>query len=220
MFSRVLALSNSIPLVARSCLALSIVLIGCEKPKPEPEPAPPAQAAAPAPNEALSTRPSSAQANTQAAANEVVWDVPSEWTKMPDRMMRKATYQATGKKGPAEIAVFYFGPGQGGAVEANIERWLGQFQGLADGAAKRSEDEVNGFKRYNVEVDKGTFASGMPGGPTAAQEGWAMSASIVQTADDPVDYYYFKMTGPAETVAEQKANFAQLLASVRRGPTQ
>ena len=37
--------------------------------------------------------------------------------------MRKAQY----KNGKTEIVVFYFGAGSGGSVEANINRWLGQF---------------------------------------------------------------------------------------------
>ena len=49
--------------------------------------------------------------------------------------MRAATYSiplAAGDQGIAECVVNYFGPGQGGGVEANIERWKNQVQG-ADG---------------------------------------------------------------------------------------
>lgn len=215
MILNALSMSKSAPLLLSSYLVLALALVGCDKTQVEPAPAPAAPAAPVIQAEVPSTQatPSPSQKVT---TTDIVWTAPSGWTKMPDRMMRKATYQAEGKKGPAEVAVFYFGPGQGGAVEANIDRWVGQFQNLPEGAAKRSETEQNGFKRFNVDVDKGTFASGMPGGPTGPQNDWAMSASIVQTANNPVDYYYFKMTGPAATVAEQKANFSLLLSSVRR----
>jgi len=126
--------------------------------------------------------------------------------------MRKATYEAPASAGAAEIAVFYFGPDQGGGVEQNIERWIGQFPGLPEGAAERSEGEINGMKRVNVSVKNGTYSSGMPGAPAVPKENFAMSASIVQT---PSGHYYFKMTGPSASVAEQNANFEKLLESVR-----
>ena len=53
----------------------------------------------------------------------------------PTRPMRAATYRIPAAKGDtegAELAVFYFGQGQGGAVDANVKRWVGQFQ-TADG---------------------------------------------------------------------------------------
>lgn len=125
--------------------------------------------------------------------------------------MRQATYQADGADGPVEIAVFYFGAGQGGDVEANIARWVGQFQDVPEGGVQRREEELNGLRRTHVEVARGTFASSMPGGPPSAQSDWGMSASIVETANGP---YFFKMTGPAGSVAAQKETFARLLASV------
>jgi hypothetical protein len=125
--------------------------------------------------------------------------------------MRQATYQATGSAGTAEISVFYFGVGQGGGVEANISRWVGQFQGLAPDAAKRSQSEVNGLKHSVVTVESGTFASGMPGA-SGPQENWGMRAAVVEAKSGQ---YFFKMSGPAAVVQEQSDAFAQLLASVR-----
>jgi len=45
--------------------------------------------------------------------------------------MRAATYAvaaAPGDKAAAECGVYFFGAGQGGTVEANIERWKSQFR--------------------------------------------------------------------------------------------
>ena len=38
--------------------------------------------------------------------------------------MRAATYMVDG----AECVVYFFGAGQGGSIEANVERWKGQFR--------------------------------------------------------------------------------------------
>ena len=42
--------------------------------------------------------------------------------------MRVAQYGLPGPAGEATLGIFFFGPGQGGSVEANIERWFGQFK--------------------------------------------------------------------------------------------
>jgi hypothetical protein len=126
--------------------------------------------------------------------------------------MRRATYQVEGEGGSAEIAVFYFGAGEGGGVEANIARWIGQFQGLPADSAKRSENKVGELNVHEVRVEKGTFASGMPGGPAKSQEGWGMRAAVVET---PAGNYFFKLIGPASTVDAQEANFTAFLQSLQ-----
>ncbi len=143
----------------------------------------------------------------------VTWTTPGEWKKMPKRsMMRAATYQAEGAAGAAEIAVFYFGPGQGGDVESNIARWVGQFQETASDAVARSTRDANGLKQYLVRVSEGTFSSGMPGGPAGPQKEWGMEAAIVET---PSGSYFFKMTGPAKTVSQHSEAFHSMLKSIK-----
>lgn len=202
--------------VCASLLSMS-ALAGCGR-KDEPSPAgavtpaatPTAPDAAPADaqRKAGAVPPASTASNPQA---KVLWTVPKDWKEMPARPMRKATYQAEGKSGQVEIAVFYFGPGDGGGVDANIERWIGQFQALPEGAAKRSQNKVGELIVHDVRVDKGTFASGMPGGPAKSEEGWGMHAAVAET---PAGNYFFKMLGPAEAVTEQESNFTSLLQSL------
>src|SRR6478609_2698645 len=155
---------------------LAVMLWGCSRrdgeppaqgaslPSPAPIPPAPATGDAHAPSHAPLPGPDSAQAAGSVQSADVTWTVPPGWTTLPARMMRKATYEAPGPAGSAEIGVFYFGPGQGGGVEPNIERWVNQFADASP--AKRSEETVNGMKTVTVEIDKGTFQSGMPGGPT------------------------------------------------------
>src|SRR5437660_1658653 len=59
------------------------------------------------------------------------WVAPARWSAENERPMRLATYKvpaAAGDKEAGECGIFYFGPGQGGDVQANIDRWTGQFQ--------------------------------------------------------------------------------------------
>src|SRR5258705_6661060 len=68
--------------------------------------------------------------------------VPSEWTEQtPSSSMRKAQYvlpKVAGDGEDGELAVFYFGMGQGGSVEANIERWIGQIA-QPDGSSSKEK---------------------------------------------------------------------------------
>jgi hypothetical protein len=60
----------------------------------------------------------------------ISWSIPDGWSEQPPRQMRVATYAVPAASGDAEggeCAIFYFGNDQGGGVEANIDRWVAQF---------------------------------------------------------------------------------------------
>lgn len=204
-------------------LILSCGPLACE-PKAEPKPASQApKAASPAENPhdphggklagPLKPNAGSSAGDPSGPPVDLIWTTPQNFQEMPPRPMRKATYQVSGAAGPAEVTVFYFGPGQGGGVEENIARWLGQFKDLPEGAAKRDKTEVIGFPVFTVRVEKGTYASGMPGGPSQPMKDWGMHAAVVET---PSGSYFFKMTGPSATVTENAAGFSSLLTSIRK----
>jgi hypothetical protein len=111
--------------------------------------------------------------------------------------------------------VNYFGPGQGGGVEANVERWRGQVLG-ADGkpaAAKIDKRTARGIPMTVID-STGTY-TGM-GGPMMAGStptaGYRLIGAIVEGAGGSV---FFKLTGPAKTIAAQQKNFEQLLSSIQ-----
>ena len=67
--------------------------------------------------------------------------VPDGWVIVPPSGMRLAEYALPGigneqNAADASLTVFYFGPNQGGSVEANIERWYGQFSQPDGGSTK------------------------------------------------------------------------------------
>ena len=56
---------------------------------------------------------------------------PEKWSWVePTSPMRKATLKVSSADGKdsAEVVFFHFGPGNGGGTQANVDRWLGQFQ--------------------------------------------------------------------------------------------
>ena len=129
--------------------------------------------------------------------------------------MRKASYKvpkADGDSEDGELTVFHFGAGQGGGIEANVERWVGQFKGVDKRQVKRSDRSANGLVQHVVEIERGTFSSGMPGGPTTPKDNFALLGAIVEAPDGN---WFFKLTGPSATVKGAQAEFFALLDSVK-----
>jgi hypothetical protein len=132
--------------------------------------------------------------------------------------MRAATYTVAAAPGDAmsaECGVYFFGAGQGGSVDANIERWTGQFTG-ANGAAAAphiAKRAVHGLTIHTVDV-AGAY-SGL-GGPMASAShtvaGYRLLGAIVEA---PGGNIFIKFTGPGKTIAANQQKFEQLLASLQ-----
>jgi hypothetical protein len=59
-------------------------------------------------------------------------EVPAEWVSgQPSSTMRLLQFDIPGGEGGdgAQFVVYFFGPGQGGSLDANLERWASQFSG-------------------------------------------------------------------------------------------
>lgn len=129
--------------------------------------------------------------------------------------MRKAQLRFSDPAHPeqaaADVTFFHFGPGQGGGVDQNLGRWLGQFQEKAEQLKPVVENAtVNGTKITRVRVEHGTFASGMPGGPTTPMNDYGLYGAILESPQGDV---FIKMTGPAEVVSAAAPEFEKLIAS-------
>lgn len=123
---------------------------------------------------------------------------------VPTSPMRKAQLNVPGTGGSAEVTFFHFGPGQGGGVQANVDRWFGQFQ---NAATSRSVEKSGTTEITYVEAS-GTFLSGMPGTAPTPKEGYALRGAIL--ASDGGDVYV-KMTGPQKTVVEAELAFRKMI---------
>lgn len=150
------------------------------------------------------------------------WTVPSGWKVQGQKPMRVATYSVPAGKGdpePGECAVFYFGRGQGGAVDANIKRWIGQFKQPdnkpSEQRAKTGKRTVNGLQISTIDLS-GTYVQTMgPSAPMAPVNklNYRLLGAIVEGPQGPV---FFKFTGPSANVAAHEADFNKLIESVKR----
>jgi hypothetical protein len=151
------------------------------------------------------------------SAAGIRWTAPRGWKVEGPRPMRAATYTipvVPGDQGPADCVVNYFGPGQGGTVDANVERWRAQVLG-ADGkpaAAKVTTRTVRGVKI--TFVDSSGIYTGM-GGPMAGGKPVSGYRLIGAIAEGRTGNVFFKLTGPSRTIAAQQAAFDQLMASIQ-----
>jgi hypothetical protein len=150
------------------------------------------------------------------SAGGIKWTPPPGWKAQPERPMRAATYvvpAAAGDKEDGECAAFYFGPGQGGGVDANIQRWIGQFEG-GPPPAKPKQLTISGFKVTTIE-HSGTYTAGS--GPMmksgAKKPGYQLVGAILEAPEGNV---FFKLTGPAKTVQAARPAFDKMLQSVRK----
>ena len=111
------------------------------------------------------------------------------------------------KPGEAELIVSVFPAGDGGAVDANVERWANQFGG-ADSVKARSERVVGDLRVTRVDL-AGDF-KGM--GMAQAKPGMAQLGAIVQ---GPKQSVFVRVLGPQAAVEAARADFDRLAQGVR-----
>ncbi|MGI8837706.1 MAG: hypothetical protein ACR2H4_13865 [Pyrinomonadaceae bacterium] len=149
--------------------------------------------------------------NAVQATGELRYNVPEGWqTEKPSSNMRAAQYKlprAEGDSADAELVLYYFGQGQGGSAQANIDRWLNQMQ-QPDGSSSKEKAKIetttiNGMLVTTVDVT-GKYNGGMaspgaaPSATPADMSNYRMRAAIIET---PKGSYFVKLTGPQNTVS-------------------
>ena len=155
----------------------------------------------------------SAASGAGAGSVPVKWTMPARWKEGPPRQMRAATYlipAAEGDSEGAECAVF---ANLGGGVQANIDRWIGQFE-KTDGPPNQKSETINELPVTTLDVS-GTFKGGGPmmGQSSGSKAGYRLLGAIVEGPEGDV---FFKLTGPAKTVAAAHDDFQAMLKSLKK----
>jgi hypothetical protein len=139
----------------------------------------------------------------QIQARSIELRVPESWKqKANTSSMRVAEFTIPGKPSDAELVVFYFG-GPTGGVQANVQRWIGQFEkeGL-DLTMHRGKCAAGSY----ILVDTaGTWNK--PEGPPFARKTVAtpdsrvLNVILIEERDGEKDYYFLKLSGHRDVVA-------------------
>ena len=210
--------------MTRNALSVSLLLLclcGCRGDQSAaPEESPAAETSSAAPTQSADSAPVGpisshgevvADVASPQGEGSLDFDVPAGWqSQPPSSNMRVAQAAIPGPGGSGEFAVFYFGPGGGGPVEANIDRWVGQMES-ADKPTPETF-EANGYKVTWIDVGGTLKASSMGMSPSAAQANARLFGAVVEGPGGP---WFFKATGPEATMAPARDAFVAMLKSVR-----
>lgn len=192
--------------------------LACEQAAPTGT-APARASASAAPKRVATSGPSARPAGPMNAPLGIQWAAPDGWiTQEPNPGdVRRATYvvpKLEGDAEDAEVGVFYFGKAMGGNLNANLQRWAGQFgKALADG---KTTEKTLGEVGLTIFEIQGTFQSGRPMGPKTPKPGYAMVGVVVKT--NATGNYFFKLTGPEKTVLSARAKFLSMCEGIREVP--
>jgi len=163
--------------------------------------------------------PVTSSSRSQNTTGELRYKVPEGWaTEKPTSDMRAAQYKlpkTAGDNEDALLVLYYFGQGQGGSAQANIDRWINQIQ-QPDGrpskeVAKTETLTVNGLAVNTVDV-LGNYSGGMSpdSAPADKKSIFHLRAAVIDT---PKGSYFVKLTGPEKTVAHWDQAYRDYLQS-------
>ncbi|HEX9730576.1 MAG TPA: hypothetical protein VGG06_01155 [Thermoanaerobaculia bacterium] len=170
-------------------------------PTAAPPPAAPPPAGAPA----------AGAAGTALTVPGGTFTLPAGWTpEQPSSQMRLAQAAIPGPAGPGELTVFYFGPGGGGGLEANLQRWIDQVD--LDEEPLRDSFTLGTWKVTWIDAVGTLKPSTMGTGPDKPQPGSRLLGAVVEGEGGP---WFFKATGPAATLDAQRDAFLDMLKSGR-----
>jgi hypothetical protein len=132
-----------------------------------------------------------------------------EWVETSSPM-RKAQLKVTDEKekGSAEVVFYQFGAGPMGGVQANVDRWFGQFAEPREKINAKTEEVTVGKTKVTYVQAEGTYKSGMPGGPQTPMADYALAGAIIEVSDGNI---FVKMTGPRALVKTSVTEFKKMI---------
>jgi hypothetical protein len=149
----------------------------------------------------------------------VAFTVAPDWKVVtPSSKLRAAQYAIPGPGGDAEIAVFFFGPGQGGNVDQNVRRWIGQFTPDANTTGPLA-GEVGTLESGDLKITlvrtQGTYNPGSMGvGDPTPQPNAALFGLVVEGG--PEGNVFVKVTGPRATMEKQRQALEEFAQTTRK----
>jgi len=106
----------------------------------------------------------------------------------------------------ADVSFFFFGAGQGGSVQANVERWAKQFSS-PDGSPVQAVTEVRTIHGVPVTFVSahGSYSAGTMDGLSETKPDMALRGAILENESE--GDLFIKMTGPEKLVKESTPTF-------------
>ena len=158
--------------------------------------------------------------NAQTAGFEVLGyrtTVPATWeSRAPSSSMRVAEFVLPSEGGErAEVVVYFFGAGQGGSPEANIERWRSQFSAPAGASVYEAIMTLTDAPFPTTVAEwRGSYARGVGTGPEsgAARPNHTLVSVIVQA---PRGSIFVQLFGPSPRVSVARDELLQAIRGLK-----
>ena len=158
----------------------------------------------------------SAKAETLSFANgKLSVEKPASWKSVPPKSnIVQYEFRAPAEaEQTARVTVM----GATGGIEANIVRWIGQFEGLTRADAKIQKKTIEKTTVHIVELE-GTYKDSMGGGPFAPGPvkkvaNHAMIGLIFELEGG--ELVFVKMTGPKKTVAGEREAVMKMVEGLK-----
>lgn len=153
------------------------------------------------------------------AEGKLTFAAPEGWVKKePRSRIIEVEYEVPAVKGdeaPGRLTVM----GAGGAIDANIERWVGQFEQPGGEATKAKTEKLKvGDAEVHLVDLSGTYkdapAGPFAGGKTVLRENYRMLGAIVATKD--AGNYFLKLYGPKATITQNEKAFRSLVEGMKK----
>jgi hypothetical protein len=145
------------------------------------------------------------------ADGKISMKVPADWVRQkPLVRMIEAEFSVPAEQGdPADGRCTVMGAG--GSVQANIDRWVAQFD---DPERKTTEKkEISGQRVYLVDL-AGTYKDQRgPFAPAVLRENYRVLGAIIETRNDGL--YFIKFYGPQATISAHEKAFHEMLNSLQ-----
>lgn len=146
--------------------------------------------------------------------------IPNGWTPRTPSSSRRLAEFVAGTPNPgaglgAEVVVYFFGPGQGGSVDANLARWKSQFSNPDGGAVSErvTHDKAGSFPLTIAEY-RGTYARGIGMG-SAPEQARTNHVLVAVVAETPKGTLFFQLFGPAAAVEAQRAAYVAFVQGLK-----
>jgi hypothetical protein len=144
---------------------------------------------------------------SESAQAPLTWKTPAGWTEVPPGEMRVASFRVSGNNGKqADVSIVPL-PGMAGTDAGNVNRWRGQV-----GLAAMTDDELLKAAE-NIEAGGQSAQLYDIVGKNPASGDTARILGVIQHRDDMA--WFYKMTGDAELVEQQKPAFVEFLKSLK-----